>query len=76
MTDHDEQLLAEPDYGIITTDIFLKNFSVDIKNDTDFVRTEMKNAIAGSIYTGVAGDYYDFRPDGSLYKRRALFQTR
>jgi len=48
MTDHDKQLLAELDYGIITTDIFLKNFSVDIKNDTDFVRTEMKNAIATS----------------------------
>ena len=48
MTDHDKQLLAELDYGIITTDIFLKNFSVNIKNDTYFVRTEMKNAIATS----------------------------
>ena len=48
MTDHDKQLLAELDYGIIPTDISLKNFSVDIKNDTDFVRTEMKNTIATS----------------------------
>lgn len=48
MTDQDKQLLAELDYGIITTDTFLKNFSVDIRNDTDFVRTEMKNAIRTS----------------------------
>jgi hypothetical protein len=48
MTDHDKQLLAELENGIITTDIVLNNFSVDIKNDIDFVRTEMKNAIATS----------------------------
>jgi hypothetical protein len=48
MTEQDKQLLAELDYGIITTDTFLKNFSVDIRNDTDFVRTEMQNAIATS----------------------------
>lgn len=48
MTDQDKQLLAELDYEVITTDTFLKNFSVDIKIDTDFVRTEMKNAIATS----------------------------
>lgn len=46
MTDQDKQLLAELDYGIITDDTFLKNFSVDIKHDTDYVSVEMKNAIA------------------------------
>src|SRR5689334_5767380 len=45
MTEKDKQLLVELDYGIITADIFLKNFSVDIKNDIDFVRVEMINAI-------------------------------
>lgn len=48
MTDQDKQLLAELDYEIITPDTFLKNFSVDIKSDTGFVRTEMINAIATS----------------------------
>lgn len=48
MTDQDKQLLAEFDYGIITSDTFLNNFSVDIKSDTDFVKTEMINAIATS----------------------------
>jgi hypothetical protein len=48
MTDHDKQLLAELDYGAITTDVFLKKLSVDIKNDIDFVRTEMQKAIATS----------------------------
>jgi hypothetical protein len=48
MTDHDKQLLTELDCGIITRDIFLKDFSVDIKNETDFVRTEIRNAIATS----------------------------
>ncbi len=46
MTEKDKQLLAELDYGIITTETFLKSFSVDIKSDTDFVRTEMVKAIA------------------------------
>lgn len=45
MTDKDKQLLAELDYGIITRDIFLKNFSIDIKNNPDFVREEVRAAI-------------------------------
>lgn len=45
MTDKDKQLLAELEYGIITTDIFLKKFSVNITNETSFVRTEITNAI-------------------------------
>ena len=45
MTDKDKQLLSEFDYGIITADVFLKNFSVDIKSDSDFVRKEITNAI-------------------------------
>ena len=48
MTDQDKQLLAQLDYGSITNNTFLKTFSVDIKNDTHFVRTEVKNAIATS----------------------------
>jgi hypothetical protein len=48
MTNQDKQLLAELDYGIITTDIFLKNFSVNIKNDTGFVKTEVRKAIETS----------------------------
>jgi len=48
MNDRDKQLLTELDYGIITTDTFLRNLSVDIKNDTSFIRTEIKNAIATS----------------------------
>ena len=46
MTDQDKLVLAELDHGIITTNIFLKNFSVDIKNNTTYVRTEMMNAIS------------------------------
>jgi hypothetical protein len=46
MTGYEKKLLRELDDGIITTDIFLKNFSVDIKNDVVFVKTEMKDAIA------------------------------
>ena len=48
MTDKDKQLLSEFDYGIITADVFLKGFSVDIKSDTNFVRNEIKNAIETS----------------------------
>jgi hypothetical protein len=48
MTDKDKQLLTELDYGIITINIFFKNFSVDIKEDTDFVKAEMTKAIATS----------------------------
>jgi hypothetical protein len=45
MTDKDKQLLAELDYGVITRDIFLKNFSIDVKNNPDFVREEIRAAI-------------------------------
>lgn len=48
MTDQEKQLLAELDRGIINSEIFLKKFSVDIENDIDYVRTEIKNAIATS----------------------------
>jgi len=31
------------------------------------------NAGPGSIYTGVKGDYYDFRPDGYLYIKEGTY---
>jgi len=31
------------------------------------------NAGPGSIYTGVEGDFYDFRPDGSLYIKEGAY---
>jgi len=45
MIDADKQLLAEFDYGIISADVFLKRFSVDIKKDFDFIRSELQTAI-------------------------------
>ena len=48
MIESDKQLLVELDYGIISTDTFLKLFSVDIKKDSDFVTNEMLAAIASS----------------------------
>ena len=45
MTDKDKHLLAEFDYGIISRDTFLKNFSIDIRSNVDFVRRELKAAI-------------------------------
>jgi hypothetical protein len=45
MTDKDKQLLAELDYGIITSDVFMKNFSVDIQGNPDFVKKEVVAAI-------------------------------
>jgi hypothetical protein len=45
VTNRDKQLLAELAYGIITGDVFIRNFSVDIKNNPDFVRNEVRAAI-------------------------------
>lgn len=45
MTEADKQLLIDLDYGKVTFDDFLKQFSVDLKSDNDFIRTEMKAAI-------------------------------
>ena len=45
MTDKDKQLLAEFDYGIISSGTFIKNISIDIKSNVDFVRQEIKTAI-------------------------------
>jgi len=45
MIDADKQLFAEFDYGIISADVFLKRFSVDIKKDFDFIRSELQTAI-------------------------------
>lgn len=45
MTDKDKQLLAELDYGIISRETFLKNFSVDINDNVEFVRKEVRAAI-------------------------------
>ena len=47
MTEKDKQLLAEFDYGIITRDVLLKNFSVDINGNPDFVTSEVTAAIEG-----------------------------
>lgn len=45
MIDKDKKLLTELDYGVITRDVFLKIFSVDIKSNPDFVRREVEAAI-------------------------------
>lgn len=45
MIDKDKQLLSEFDFGIITADVFLKYFSVNINTGTNFVKTEIRNAI-------------------------------
>jgi hypothetical protein len=34
--------------NVVRERYLLKDFSVDIKNETDFVRTEIRNAIAAS----------------------------
>lgn len=48
MIEADKQLLIEFDSGIITRDTLIKRFSVDIAHDIDFVRTEIKTAIANA----------------------------
>lgn len=45
MTEADKKLLIEFDYGRISRDVFLKRLSVDIKNNPDFVKNEIKTAI-------------------------------
>jgi hypothetical protein len=48
MTDRDKQLLAEFDYNIVSTETFLKRFSVDITRDSEFVKAELRTAIDSS----------------------------
>ena len=45
MTEKDKQLLIDLHYGRISYDQLLKKFSVEIKQDTEFVRKEMTEAI-------------------------------
>jgi hypothetical protein len=45
MTEADKKLLIDLDYGRVTFDDFLKQFSVDLKSDNNFIRTEMEAAI-------------------------------
>jgi hypothetical protein len=45
MTEADKQLLIDLEYGEVTFDDFLNKFSVDLKSDNDFIRTEMEEAI-------------------------------
>jgi len=69
MTETDKQLLIELEYGVISQAIFLKRFSVDIKNDAVFVQKEMEAAIktgdSDEIQMTIsliwlAGDHYRF----------------
>ena len=48
MNKADKQLLVELDFGIISKEYFLKKFSVDIKKETEFVKTEIKSVIDSS----------------------------
>src|SRR5689334_10884339 len=45
MTVKDKQLLVEFEYGVITKDVFIKNFSIDLKSNPEFVREEVRAAI-------------------------------
>ena len=45
MTGKDKQLLAEFDYGSVSSNTFQKNFSIDIRRDAGFVRRELKAAM-------------------------------
>ena len=45
MTEADKQLLIDLDCGKVTYDEFLKQFSVDLKSDNDFIITEVEAAI-------------------------------
>lgn len=46
-----------------------------IVKDSSFVADAppFYNAGPGSVYTGVEGDYYDFRPDGNLYIKEGTY---
>ena len=45
MTEVDKKLLIDLDFGLVTFDDFLKQFSVDLKSDNNFIKTEMESAI-------------------------------
>ncbi|MBL7998366.1 MAG: hypothetical protein JNL32_06990 [Candidatus Kapabacteria bacterium] len=45
MTESDKQLLIDLEYGRVTFDNFLKQFSVDLESDNNFIRTEIEAAI-------------------------------
>jgi hypothetical protein len=45
MTEADKKLLIDLDYGRVTFDDFLRQFSVDLKSDNNFIRTEVEAAI-------------------------------
>lgn len=45
MTDLETQLLAEFDYGIISKEVLLKNFPIDIQNNPDYIKEEISAAI-------------------------------
>ena len=45
MTEADKKLLVDLDYGRVTFDDFLKQFSLDLKSDNNFIRAEMEAAI-------------------------------
>jgi len=45
MTEIETQLLAEFDYGIISKEVFLKNFPVDIQNNPNYIKEEVSAAI-------------------------------
>lgn len=45
MTDADKQLLIDLDYGRVNSFEFLNQFSVDLKSDINFIKTEMEAAI-------------------------------
>jgi hypothetical protein len=45
MIEEDKQLLIELDYGRVSYESFLKQFSVDLKSDNEFIRKEIQSAI-------------------------------
>jgi hypothetical protein len=45
MTEEDRLLLIDLDYGRVTFDNFLKRFSIDLKSNNNFIRTEIEAAI-------------------------------
>jgi hypothetical protein len=45
MTEEDRLLLVDLDYGRVTFDNFLKQFSIDLKSNNNFITTEIEAAI-------------------------------
>lgn len=45
MTESDKKLLIDLDYGKVSPDSVLKQFSVNLKSDNDFIRNEIESAI-------------------------------